>query len=125
MISQIRLHNIRLFDFGLAIALKNIPKTFVAQRCFWTLITASCTSGFRQKEPLGQLVAQAFFELIKRLLETKEEINIQQSVAGSLIGMQELFTVFVQSSDYRAVESSFWYFLDLYANVEQLESELI
>jgi hypothetical protein len=30
MVSQIRLHNIRLFDFGLANALRNIPKTFVA-----------------------------------------------------------------------------------------------
>jgi len=56
--------------------------------------------------------------LIKRLLETKEDVNVQQQVSGSIIGMQELLTTFVQASDYRAVETSFWHFLDLYANVE-------
>jgi len=40
MVSQIRLHNIRLFEFGLAAAFKSMPKTFIAQRNLWTLLTA-------------------------------------------------------------------------------------
>lgn len=125
MVSQIRLQHIRLFEFGLSTALKQMPKTFMSQRCLWTLLSACCSAGaqsFKQKEPIGQIIAQALYDLIKR---NKDEPSIQASVAGTIIGLQEFLTLLVHQSDYKSTEAAFWSFLDLYSALETLEVELV
>ena len=69
MVTQIRLHHIRMFEFSVGSVLKQLPRGFIGQRTLWTLLTASLAAGgacFKQRESLGSLVAQCLLEAIRR-----------------------------------------------------------
>lgn len=64
-----------------------MPSSYMGQRCLWSLLTASCATnleGFKQREPLSQIIACCLLELIKK---NKEETNLQSLIAGNIIGI--------------------------------------